>query len=602
MIAGNRLTPYAPRPENGVRSVTMKVWASLLCGGMALAAEASDGVGWNNQGRGDFADAKPPPKFSGATGEGIRWKVALPNWSNSSPIVVDTDQGPRVLLLAEPLDYAPFLLCYDARTGEELWRRELDPVPLLPAAEQDEARALARRLWTINRLRKRLTTEIHALYLKDKAAFTGREYPAEAAPLVAAAAEAGFEYSGIGQSAGGYANYLRVPHGGGKFRAERHRLQGLGLVTSEWDYQGTWDGVAYPTPISDGQRVWTVTMHNLCSCHDLEGRTVWQVRFPPPTAQALTEDQKRDLAGADGKLRWPGGWPGQGGFSTSPIMAEGKLVSCAGSMVRCLDAATGATLWAQPMLGQIGQALGVPAFLVADGERLVVGIGNEGGAQFKEPQSAIYRLKDGQRVALLPGVTSSKGGVSAPVTDGDLVINRPAHEDGALTAHRARRVGEAWRMEEVWRLPKSAKREEAISLFRPAWRDGRLYNGGSVLDLREGKWLAARRGPVNPGYYGQGGILIGPVFFSWDFYGGSFVWVNAATGAKVGEGSLPVNPPDGKPLDFKREQACLDHWRWLGAATPFAHGDRLYIRAYDFLWCIGNPAPAPLPPEAVSKP
>jgi hypothetical protein len=173
------------------------------------------------------------------------------------------------------------------------------------------------------------------------------------------------------------------------------------------------------------------------------------------------------------------------------------------------------------------------------------------------------------------------------VTDGDLVINRPAHQDGALTAYRARRVGEAWRMEEVWRLPKSAKREESISLFRPAWRDGRLYNGGTVLDLREGKWLATRRGTLHAGYYGQGGILVGPVFLSWDFYKGAFAWVDAATGAKVGEGSLPVNPPDGKPLDFKREQACLDHWRWLGAATPFAYKTRLYVRAYDFLWCIG---------------
>jgi single-stranded DNA-specific DHH superfamily exonuclease len=120
--------------------------------------------------------------------------------------------------LAEPLDYAPLLLCHDAETGAELWRRELDAVPLLPAAEQEEARAMARRISALNRLRKRLTAEIHDLYLKDRSAFTGREYPADAATRVAAATDAGFEYGGIGTSAGGYANYLRVPHGGGKYK------------------------------------------------------------------------------------------------------------------------------------------------------------------------------------------------------------------------------------------------------------------------------------------------------------------------------------------------------------------------------------------------
>lgn len=93
-------------------------------------------------------------------------------------------------------------------------------------------------------------------------------------------------------------------------------------------------------------------------------------------------------------------------------MAEGKLVSCAGRMVRCLDARTGARLWCQPMGGEIGQALGVPVFVVAGGERYVVGVCNEGAAT---PGSAIYRLRDGAVAAVLPGITSSKEGMSGPV-------------------------------------------------------------------------------------------------------------------------------------------------------------------------------------------
>jgi hypothetical protein len=582
--------PQAPEERTGA------VRQSPVAREPAPGAGAQEPVFWNLDGSGSFPDASPPAPFDGDRGAGVRWKAPLPNWSNSSPLVVRSAGGPRVLLLSEPADYAPLLLCLDAETGAELWRVELDAVAQLPAGEQAPARGLAKKMWALARLRKRLTAELQALYVKDRAGFSGREVPAAAESVVRRAREAGFEYRGISQSAGGYPNHLSVPLGG-VHKQDQQRLRDLGLTTSQWDYQGTWDGVAYPTPVSDGARVWTVTMHNLYSCHDLDGRLVWQVRFAPPKLSDLTPEQQKEVAGADGKTRWPGGWPGQGGFNTSPIMTDGRLVSCAGRMVRCIDAASGKLLWAHPMRGEIGQALGVPAFVAVGQERYVIGVGNEGAGT---PESAIYRLRDGAVVARLPGVTSSKGGVSGPVAWGDFVVNRPGHEDAMLVCHRLAPKDGGITLQEVWKLARSDRREESISLFRPASRDGRLYNGGSVLDLKDGKWVAARRSPLNGGYYGGGGILIGPAFLSWDFYGGTkssdkttepgrarFAWHDARTGQPMGEGFLPVNPEDGKPLQFKREQACRDSWRWLGAATPFAWRDRLYVRAYDFLWCLG---------------
>jgi outer membrane protein assembly factor BamB len=565
--------------------------------GMLTAAEP---IGWNRDGSASFPAATPPPAFDGDTGKGILWKTRLPNWSNSSPIVVDTKDGPRVVLLSEPWDgYSPWLLCFDAVTGKELWRRELDAVPHLPTAEQEKARTLARKVWDLTRLRKRLTAEIQALYVKDRTGFSGKEVPPAAKPLVDAATAAGFGYRGISQSAGGYPNHLGVQFT--PIEKELKALTALGLMPSEWDYQGTWDGVAYPTPISDGTRIWTVTMHNLYSCHDMEGKPLWQVRFAPPRREDLTKEQlELDAAGNRGD--WPGAWPGAGGFSTSPIMAEGKLVSCAGRMVRCLDAGTGKVLWSHPMRGEIGQSLGVPAFVVANGERFVVGVGNGAPRQppnFEKPLNPIYRLADGAIVAVLAGQTSGKGDVSAPVVLDDLIVTQARWNETTLHGHRLVHDGNGWKLEEVWQLAQDKK--QAIHLFRPTQHDGKLYNGGSVLDLRAGKFLANRRPPVNQGYNGSGGIMVGSAFLSWDFYGDAkssdktsipgrarFVWVEPASGKQIGEGFLPINPADGHPLAFKREQACRDSWRWLGAATPFAYKDRLYIRAYDFLWCIGR--------------
>lgn len=590
---GTSSVPYFLQPTEEP-AVQLPYWLLLIALSGALI-RAQEPVGWNRDGSGDFPAAVPPPAFDGEKGAGVRFKAPLPNWSNASPIVVETAKGPRVLLLSEPTDYAPVLLCLDADTGTEDWRVELDPVVQLPAGEQGAARELARRTWALARLRKQLTAELQAIYNQDKTGFDGKQVPATAATIVAQATAAGFEYRGIDQSAGGYPNHFNLPHGGGKNKEDQQWVRELGLMTSVWDYQGTWDGVAYPTPISDGQRVWTVTTHNLYSCHDLDGTVVWQVRYAPPKISDLTPEQETEVAGSDGKNRWPGGWPGQGGFSTSPIMAEGKLVSCAGRMARCLDTQSGKQLWAQPMRAEIGQALGVPAFVTVGKERYVVGVGNEGAAG-----SNIYRLHDGAVVARLPGVTSSKGGVSGPVTWGDRILNRQADGDATLSCHRLVAKDGELTLEQVWSLPKSAKREESISLFRPAWRDGRLYNGGAVLDIEKGAWIATRRAPTNGGYYGGGGILIGPAFLCWDFYGATkssdksampararFVWLDAASGTQLGEGFLPINPPDGRTLEFKRAEACRDSWRWLTAATPFAWKDRLYVRAYDFLWCLG---------------
>jgi len=85
-------------------------------GGVAAAAESQPAaerpVGWRGDGTGCYPAATPPAKWSAK--ENVLWKTEV-GAGQSSPIVV----GSRVLVTAEP----DLLVCLDAASGKELWRK-----------------------------------------------------------------------------------------------------------------------------------------------------------------------------------------------------------------------------------------------------------------------------------------------------------------------------------------------------------------------------------------------------------------------------------------------------------------------------------------------
>src|SRR5262245_5737965 len=53
--------------------------------------------------------------------ENVRWSVKLPSWGTSSPVV----HGDRVFVTSHLKDKKSLLtLCFDRRTGKELWRHD----------------------------------------------------------------------------------------------------------------------------------------------------------------------------------------------------------------------------------------------------------------------------------------------------------------------------------------------------------------------------------------------------------------------------------------------------------------------------------------------
>lgn len=564
-----------------------------------VSVSGADGIGWNNDGSANFPDANPPCAFDGGTGVNLKWKAKLPNWSNASPIVVTPSGGTgpaRVFCLSEPLDYAPVLHCFDADTGKEFWKRTLDPVPHLPKGEQDAARALATKQWALQRARKALISEMEDLAQKNKSAWQEGERGAvpqqaseAAAPLMVRAKEIGVKFRGLSYSAGGYPQHFEWVN---SRDPDLKRLTDLGLMYSDWDTQGTWDGVAYPSPVSDGRLVYTITAHNLYSCHDLDGKVVWEVRFPPADMKSLTDGERaRIVAGLGERDRWPGGWPGAGHFSTSPLLCADRLVSAAGRMMRALDATSGREIWRLPMVGAIGQCMGVPGIVRVGGDAFVIGVDREGR---RDESVDIVRLKDGMIAGKLPAVTCSKGSITGPCVLGDGSV--VAYSTGAAKSMDvvswtlAMDSGGTVSASERWRT----QGPRYFGLWRPAWRGTEMFSGQVRFDAAVGKPIGAdMRKPFKGGSYDGAQILAGPYFVQCGFYAGTFAFFEINSGKLAGTGKVPVNPEDGLSTQLKREQAARSDWRWLCGGTPFAYKNRFYVRAYDFLWCFDRPASEP---------
>lgn len=427
-----------------------------------LVADAAPGpvAGWNGDNTGVFRDYKGPTSWNVTNSVNILWKARMPNWCNGSPIAI----ADRAVAMSEPLDYAPTLLCFDAASGKELWRRDVDPVEALPDAERAAARKLAQEGWAWKRQFVVLSSQMHDFWTKNKDKFSGKDPDAALQPewqkFLDRCTALDVEFKGFGQSAGGYPNLLAVkPRGPAEER--NRKVTALGLQWSSWFYQGTWNGVAFPTPCSDGKAIYVVTAHNIYAAYDVNGTRLWLRRFPPASVKDLTPEQKQRIMAPSGKNRWPGGWPGQGHFSTSPILFENRLISCAGMWVRCLDTRDGRVVWELPMRGEIGQNMANPGVMVIGTTPVVIVPGNEN------------------------------------------------------------RVGE---------------------------------RGDDVIRLADGRVL----------------------------------FRDLKTHQSAGTGALPTNSPETENDLLKRGEAHGPHWKMFSGASPFAYKDRLYIRGFDYLWCIGR--------------
>jgi outer membrane protein assembly factor BamB len=110
----------APKSDAGGSDFGFRICSLvvLVAGGVVQAASSDAGpspqhpVGWRGDGTGHYPSAVPVTKWS--ANENVLWKTEA-GAGHSSPVVV----GERVVVTAEP----DLVICLDAATGKELWRK-----------------------------------------------------------------------------------------------------------------------------------------------------------------------------------------------------------------------------------------------------------------------------------------------------------------------------------------------------------------------------------------------------------------------------------------------------------------------------------------------
>jgi hypothetical protein len=99
------------------RAITSVLILPCIFAGVALTEQLA---GYRRDGTGICPDCTPPTTW---TEKDVLWETPLPSWGTGSPSYV----AGKLFVFCEPapgFDF-PLLVCLDAKTGAELWRRKV---------------------------------------------------------------------------------------------------------------------------------------------------------------------------------------------------------------------------------------------------------------------------------------------------------------------------------------------------------------------------------------------------------------------------------------------------------------------------------------------
>lgn len=285
-----------------------------------------------------------------------------------------------------------------------------------------------------------------------------------------------------------------------------------------------YNGYSSPTPVTDGQHVWAVYGTGIACCYDADGNRVWARFIEKP----------------------PNAW----GASASPVLAGDRLIVHLDAM-RALDPLTGEELWAQPEAEW------------SWGTSWVEGIGGE--TIILSPAGDAVRAEDGQ--VLASGLGKTRWGSGPVVQDGVLYsIGNQGGEYISRALALPDAAGETFEAEELWTAEPHKERHYAS----PVIHEGLVYtiaryNTLSCLDAETGEIIYETKLDL-----GKGDVFASVV------RAGDLLMVTHENGTTV------VFEPGREFVEVARNQ--------LGdmvRSTPVFDGDRMYVRGYEQLHCIG---------------
>ena len=587
------------------RCIIIVFCAALASAGPANAAEgtASPGAGpaWVGYGGPNgsrvWADAAPPARFNDKTGKNVRWKIPLPNWGLGTPIVV----GDKVFLTCEggwPEDQDfPLLLCYDAATGKELWRRTLNHLSVTVSDETE--RAAIAKAWHETLARFRLAYGIFNEWQYGDKDAAKKKF-----------ADNGFKWKGW--RGGGYGQ-LRSTRG--KVDPERDKTaRKAGLTLDSWQH-GCGLGLAcigqtYPTPCSDGESVYVTTAFHAFFCFDLSGNLKWVRQDIGQMAGPFGNDYCKN--------------------ARSPLIYKDMFISDIGCVVRAFDKTTGELRWKQKMLNK-HTGIVSPVVIAVKGHDILLS-GGPGNADL-----TAFLLPDGKRlppIVLKPAIEDDIE--DAPVEmksfwhiQGGTMLVKYDEPDVVFFTGAGDHVG--WGKDKwmKWSTPPPAAARfsfdgETLSAEclwagiggKPSpgnnsigivYHKGKVYHcSGRVLDALTGAAVAGAPGTASKNDVKNNMAVPPTTHFL--LVAGEHVYGLTEYGGKgeskpAQQGRLSVHSLDGKkvaesmlhnaPVESEKKRQIVEQVGWntwgFSYGCPFTVGDnRLYLRSNDYLWCIGE--------------
>jgi hypothetical protein len=540
-----------------MRHIVPLLFASITTASLAATAEPA-WYGYRGDGSAVAPDSNPPVFCDSATSNNILWKAPMPNWGHGSPCVV----AGKVFTTSEGgwKEDFPVLTCHDANSGKELWRAELDHLPAVDGLSDEEKTAI-RKTWSD------LMAEYRAVNRAWNAVFHATDKEAAIAKFNA---ETGWKYGP--EASGGYLEACRRNSPAPKEIAK------AGLTLDSW-YHSHGDGIecvgqTFPTPVSDGRHVWVVTAFGGFFCFDLDGKLVWRAYHPGKTGEYCRN-------------------------ARSPILWKDLLLCDTTSLARGIEKSTGKLLWKGP----VSEETIVTPVIITSGTNDIV--------LFHGPTA--FRLPDGAPLKV-DGWSNAGGTMLVKSDERDVVFFTGGGEHGGWAgkgadpnpppaAVRFTLNGDTLKATVLWAgiNGKGAASHTAIT-----YHQGRLYTGSAILDALTGAVVLS--GDKNRRVTPQTSHLLwiaGDRIYGLSGGAGSMRNIKsgspppqAATlsvfnlkGTELARNTLvgPAANEGDKTLQCSSQNG-RDLWTFAYGYPFTVSGDRIYVRGFDYLWCIGHAA------------